>query len=331
MALFSGAALFGTGLAPLISSAIVHHTTWRWVYYSHAIVAAFFVVVIFCFFKETRGSVLLSRKAQAINKYYDLLEAAGHFGVMLEEGKVRRIRWRVKSDEERVSLVKMIGISVYRPFHMLVSEPVVFFFSLWVSFSWAVLYLQFGSIPLVFRTNHGFNIEQTGAVFTSMCVGALLITVISIYQDKIAQHYNLLPRTPEARLYFVCVEAVLMPIGLFWFGWTSYSSIAWISPTMAIGCATMGIFAVYLAVFNYLADTYHRFASSAIAAQSCCRNLLGGVFPLVTNALFTNVGYPGASSLLGGIGAVLVVVPWVLVFYGPKIRAKSKLASQLAH
>lgn len=32
----------------------------------------------------------------------------------------------------------------------------------------------------------------------------------------------------------------------------------------------MGIFSVYLAVFNYLADTYHRYASSAIAAQSCC-------------------------------------------------------------
>lgn len=31
------------------------------------------------------------------------------------------------------------------------------------------------------------------------------------------------------------------------------------------------------------------------------RNLLGGVFPLVTNAMFTNLGYPGASSLLGGI------------------------------
>jgi hypothetical protein len=31
------------------------------------------------------------------------------------------------------------------------------------------------------------------------------------------------------------------------------------------------------------------------------RNLLGGVFPLVTNALFNNLGYPAASSLLGGI------------------------------
>lgn len=31
------------------------------------------------------------------------------------------------------------------------------------------------------------------------------------------------------------------------------------------------------------------------------RNLLGGVFPLVANAMFTNMGFPAASSLLGGI------------------------------
>lgn len=49
---------------------------------------------------------------------------------------------------------------------LLFTEPVVFFFSLWVAFSWAVLYLQFGSIPLVFQTNHGFDLEQSGAVFT---------------------------------------------------------------------------------------------------------------------------------------------------------------------
>ena len=49
---------------------------------------------------------------------------------------------------------------------MLATEPVVFFFSLWAAFSWAVLYLQFSSVPLVFRTNYGFNLEQSGAVFT---------------------------------------------------------------------------------------------------------------------------------------------------------------------
>ena len=79
-----------------------------------------------------------------------------------------------------------------------------------------------------------------------------------------------MPSSVEGRLYFVCVESILLPIGLFWFGWTSFPSVHWIVPSMAVGCATMGIFSIYLATFNYLADTYHRFASSAIAAQSCC-------------------------------------------------------------
>ena len=122
MALFSGAALFGTGLAPLLAGVIVTHTSWRWVYYSHAIVSGVFVVIIYLFFKETRGSVLLSRKAKALNKYYEKLEEAGHFGVIMpaeeatDEKTHRRIRWKVESDEQRASLVKMIQISLYRPF-----------------------------------------------------------------------------------------------------------------------------------------------------------------------------------------------------------------------
>lgn len=104
-----------------------------------------------------------------------------------------------------------------------------------------------------------------------MCAGVIVATLLSIGQDKIASRYNLLPATAEARLYFACVESALMPIGLFWFGWTSYPSIPFIVPALAVGCATMGIFSIYLAVFNYLADTYHRYASSAIAAQSCCK------------------------------------------------------------
>ncbi|KAJ5173450.1 Major facilitator superfamily domain general substrate transporter, partial [Penicillium capsulatum] len=333
MALFSGSALFGTGLAPLLAGVIVTHTSWRWIYYSHAIVSSAFVVVIYFFFKETRGSVLLSRKALKLNRYYEKLEEAGHVGVILTsedstgEKPVRRIRWRVKSDEQRASLLEMIQISLYRPFHMLVTEPVVFFFALWVSFSWATLYLQFSSIPLVFRANHGFNTEQTGAVFTAMCVGVIIITLTSIWQEKLAARFGKVSSSAEGRLYFACGASVLLPIGLFWFGWTSFSSIHWIVPSIAVGCATMGIFSIYLATFNYLADTYHRYASSAIAAQSCCRNLLGGVFPLVTNAMFNNLGFPEASSLLGAIGAVLTLVPWVLAFYGPTIRAKSKLAS----
>lgn len=103
-----------------------------------------------------------------------------------------------------------------------------------------------------------------------MAAGALLATVLSIYQERIAMRFGKLSSTPEGRLYFACIESALLPVGLFWFGWTSFPSVPWIVPALAVGCATVGIFSIYLAVFNYLSDTYHRYASSALAAQSCC-------------------------------------------------------------
>lgn len=284
MALFSGAALFGTGLGPLVCGFIAQNTSFRWIFYLQAIVDGVMVLLICIVFKETRGSVLLSRKAKALNKYYEAREAAGYYGFDMvehhdEKGPPttvsRRIRWKVKSDEERASLSRMIGISLYRPFHLLVTEPVVFWFSLWVAFSWAVLYLTLAAIPLVFRTKYGFSLQQSNSVFSAMCVAAVLATILSIYQEKIAKRHGKLANTPEGRLYFACVESACMPIGLFMFGWTSSSNIHWIVPTIAIGIATIGIFAIYLSTFNYLADTYHRYASSALAAQSFCRNMLG--------------------------------------------------------
>lgn len=203
MALFSGAVLFGTGFGPMVSSFIVHHISWRWVYYLQTIMSAVVTAMVVVFFKETRGNLLLSRKAQALNQWYEQLEEAGYVGVDMpvlgkdgeSERQSQRIRWKVKSDEERESIAKVLAISLYRPFRkwanalyivfrspfrfansmrhpfadLLFTEPVVFFFSLWVSFSWAVLYLQFGAIPLVFQDNHGFNLLQSGAVFACMC------------------------------------------------------------------------------------------------------------------------------------------------------------------
>ncbi|CAL3970563.1 unnamed protein product, partial [Diplocarpon coronariae] len=108
-----------------------------------------------------------------------------------------------------------------------------------VAFAWAMLYLTFGSIPLVFGRSHGFDTQESGAVFASMCVGAVISTALSIYQDRILswylvsssanrEHPSRLRRSidlssPEGRLYFACIESALLPIGLFWFGWSESS------------------------------------------------------------------------------------------------------------
>lgn len=428
MAIYSGSVLVGTGLGPLVSAVMTYRfgddgLKWRWVFWHQVIMGGALMVLMVGLFKESRGSVVLSRKARALNKWYDEREKAGFYGVWLQEQEQQhnnsvkvldnggattgddeedtvtcsgtedeekkqipsasppntkqqlvRLRWRVKSDEERTTLGKAISISVWRPFHLLCTEPVVFFFSLWVSFAWAVLYLTFASVPYVFETVYGWNIEQAGYIFAAMIVGAVLSTAIGVWQDELLKQpgwrvenweetsssssssssseesqvpgqndekrrsstirsriFTILRRhfpveAPESRLYFTCLTATLLPIGLFLFGFTSHPTTHWIVPAVAICLATMGIYSVYLATFNYLADVYHMYASSALAAQSCCRNVLGGVFPLVTLPLFKGLGTNGAGGVLGGIALALTFVPWVLVFYGLRIRARSKFA-----
>ncbi|EPE30256.1 MFS general substrate transporter [Glarea lozoyensis ATCC 20868] len=303
MALFSGAALFGTGVGPLVAGFLAENLNWRWVFWVQTIFVGVLVACITLFLSETRGSILLSRKAAVLNKWYEEREAAGYVGFDM-----------IGEDGEKM----------------------------WVAFSWAVLYLTFAAIPLIFETSHNFSLQQANSVFAAMMVGATLATVLSIYQDRLLARYLLHSSknqtstskfrnaidlsSPEARLYFACIESALLPIGLFWFGWTSFPSVPWIVPALSVACSTMGIYSIYLATFNYLADTYHRYASSALAAQSFCRNMLGGVFPLVTVAMFRNLTFQGAASLLGGVGTLLTAVPWVLVFFGPRIRGRSRFA-----
>lgn len=55
-----------------------------------------------------------------------------------------------------------------------------------------------------------------------------------------------------------------------------------------------------------------------------------GCFPLFTQAMYTNLGYPQASSLLGGLALLFSALPFLLMNYGPQIRKRSRVAKQIA-
>ncbi|KAF3805476.1 Efflux pump FUBT [Colletotrichum gloeosporioides] len=337
MAVFSGGALFGTGLGPLFCGFIVQYLNWRWIFWVQVIVNALNALAFLLFLPETRQNVLLRRKADVLNQWYkEEAESVSGFEVTISgEGQTvlsRQIKWRTQGDEGRGSIGQMIAASMTLPFVLLFTEPIVFFFSLWAAFSWSILYLGFAAVPLIFTTVYGFDLSTANTIFTSSCIASLIATPISIYQERwlnTTSNPKIPLDRPERRLYFSCVESICLPIGLFILGWTAREQVHWIVPAIGLGISTLGIFSIYLAVFNYLADSYHGYASSALAAQSFCRNCLGGIFPLVTVQMYTNLGYGPASSLLGGIGLLLTAGPWILVGYGETIRAKSRFANKL--
>ena len=122
MALLPGAVLFGVGLGPLASGFLAQNLDWRWVFWVQVITCGTCIFAVITFFQETRGSVILSRKAAVLNKWYEAREQYGLVAFEMplndkgSERESQRLRWKVKSDEERDTIAKMIGISLYRPF-----------------------------------------------------------------------------------------------------------------------------------------------------------------------------------------------------------------------
>lgn len=321
MAMYSLSIMIGTGLGPLVSGSVVDSIGWRWIFYLQLLLIGSTTVFIGLFFRETRSNVILQRYCRALNDK------------RITNRNSRQVKFHIDAAETFELDISIVWRAFAMPLRLLVTEPVVFWFSLWVSFAWAVLYMQFSSIGIVFRSVYGFDSAQVGAVYAAVIVASILCAVIVSFQD-VAVH-AIMPRrgnavpTPEDRLLPSCVLSVLLPVGLFWFGWSARTSIHWIVPTLAVGSLTMGIFSIYVAVFNYLADSYQGYASSAMAAQSMFRNLLAGIFPLITGTMIRNLTIGGTGSLLGGLGLLLTGIPWLLYFSGKGIRARSRFASRV--
>ncbi|KAE8325270.1 major facilitator superfamily domain-containing protein [Aspergillus sergii] len=313
MSLFGLTSVIGIALGPFVGSAIqaIHkNDPWRWIFYIQIIYNAGLIPVFWFLLYETRADVILKRRAK----------------------KLRRETGRpiyAEAELDHTSVWKLLQVSFERPTRMLLTEPVVAFFTLWISFAWGILFLFFSSVVQTFSTNYGMNTLQTGLIQLAISVGALIGTLVNPLQDMIylrsASRNKEKPGVPipEARLYTSIPGSLLFAGGLFWYGWSSFPHVHWIVPTCGIAATGLGIYSIYMAVVNYLTDAYEKYAASALSAASLGRNSFGAFLPLASYQLFENLGYGWAGSLLGFIGVALSVVPVVLVLKGPAIRRRS--------
>ena len=119
---------------------------------------------------------------------------------------------------------------------------------------------------------------------------------------------------------------ILFVIGLFWFGWTADPSIHWLSPVFAAGFIGAGFNIIFQQCINFLVDTYLLYAASAVSANTFLRSLLAAGLPLAAKPMFNNLGVGPAMSILGGIAALALPVPFLLMKYGLRLRKKSSFA-----
>lgn len=121
--------------------------------------------------------------------------------------------------------------------------------------------------------------------------------------------------------------AVAFPIGIFWLCWTgAYASVHWILPCIGGVIVSFAIVLFFVAFLSYLSETYLMYAASAQAGNQLARSAIAATAPLFAEQMFSKLGVGGGGSLIGGVGVLLMPIPFVLYKYGRAIRIKSAFA-----
>jgi MFS family permease len=312
MACFSFIAILGTVGAPIYAGFIDQALGWRWLEGIQGLANIPLGIVIFICLPETRGSVCLGKRAKKIR------QATGDD------------RFVTHNEIEAPGIKHMLHNSSVKAVKMLFTEPVVFFFGLWISFAWFLAFLFLSVIPITFQEKRGWSEGVSGLPYISLCLGTTIGFALNFLQIRkyksLSQDPNV-EASPEARLYGALFGAVWLPVGLFIYSFTQYKDLHWIGPVIGLALITIGIFFIFESCYSYTSDCYGEHSSSAIAGQGFMRNTLGAVSPLFASQFFHNLGSQYAGLLLALVATLLTFIPFILFKFGPALRARSRLAS----
>lgn len=228
--------------------------------------------------------------------------------------------------------------AITRPAYLLCTEPVVFFLMLWAAFCFGLVFISTQSVAQVYSTVYGFSNAAAGLIQLALLVGEIVgffacLPQNSYYQRSAARNsVEAGVPIPEARLP-LSIPASLIGLagGLFWYGWASFPHVPWIVPTVGLGFIGFAIMVVINTVDLYIMDAYTKYAGSAVAAVSLGENLFAAWLPLSATAMYTNLGFQWASSLLGFVALALTLAPIFLLFKGASVRKKSKFISEASY
>jgi hypothetical protein len=232
--------------------------------------------------------------------------------------------------KKRTSLQKFFKETLVRPTRMLCTEGVVLTFGLWSAFCIGIAFMFTQSIVQVYSELYNWTFFETGLVQSAIVIGELIGLLASLYQDRL--YFNSAKRNtehlghpvPEARLYLsIPASFIGLMGGLFLFAWTSYATIPWIVPSIALSFVGFGMFCSTAAVTTYVVDAYAKYAASAVAGIAFLENIMAAFLPLATQSMYQTLGFQWASSLLAFIALLLSFIPLVLMRHGKSIRARS--------
>ncbi|OBR06774.1 Major facilitator superfamily transporter [Colletotrichum higginsianum IMI 349063] len=315
MTAFMVTTAFGPLFAPIVSGFCSPTIGWRWSFWIALIYAGATLVPIILL-PETYGPILLSRRARNMRK----LDPSANIVAPREM--------------ERTDFKQLATVVLTRPMRMIIFEPIVSCTCAYLALVYTIFYMSFQAFPIIFQQLYGLSPGVAGLAYLPIGGGSLIAVPIFIGWEQ--GHLRAQRSGSEwakqeefRRLPLACIGGPLFFISLFWLGWSSREGISFVVPMLAGIPFGAGFMLIFIALLNYLTDAYEIFAASANAAASTSRSLLAVVLPLATTRMFHELGIAGACSLLGGLSAVMCIIPFIFIWKGEQIRAGSRFCLAL--
>ena len=230
--------------------------------------------------------------------------------------------------------------ALIKPFEIMFKDPAVLFTNVYTALVYGIYYSFFEVFPLVYGPLYGFNIGETGVVFTCIVVGCVLAMGIYFYYLL----YMLIPdilknglRAQESRLRPALIFVWGPLIGLFIFGkchpivpfchfltktpsgWSANKNVHWIVSVIGITIYALTVYIISQCLFVYIPMSYPQYAASLFAGNDLCRSAFAFAAILFARPMFLNLGIGKGISLLAGL-SVLGIVRWAPIWWSSADR-----------
>lgn len=312
MSFFIMGPILGPIIGPIGGGFLAAKMGWRWVFWLVAIVAGFVAIMMLIFTKETYGPVILHRRAARLRK---------------ETGNPRLHA----KNRDGLSPWAILRHDIVRPFRLLIRSPISIMCALYMAIVYGILNLLITSISQVYQETYNFAPNISGLAYLGLGIGCMAgMTLVSTTADRYAARQmkkNNGERKPEYRIFLLPIGAVLLPAGLFTYGWTAQYQVHWIVPIIAEGIAGLGIMTMFFSTILYLIDSFTIYAASALAANGFIRSTGGGLLPLAGLTMYSNLGVGWGNSVLGFISLATFPISLYLLKYGGYLRERFAVKS----
>jgi len=305
--------IVASGLAPIVGGWVVSNPNldWRWTEWITLIISGFSFLIAFMFLPETYVPVLLDWKAEHLRRVsgdrrYDSQHANG------------------------TSFSNRIKDTLTMPAIFFRTEPVIIVFGAYLVFLYILLFTFLSGFDYIFRNTYNLSVGYEGSCFAAIAIGTttFMICIPGLYSwaRYKTEWRRGSPIKPEFRLWPAIITAPLLPISLFWLGWTNYSHISIWSGLAA--CYTFGVvlIAIYVSTYEYIIDSYREHAAVALASITMARYLIAGGMVIVVRPMYEGIGVQWTMTILGCFATILAPAPLTFWKFGHRLREKSPYA-----